>query len=136
MSNNTDVALHEGQAALESVAKTGGVGSLGRSQFLRWAGAGLFGAAVRVFLPSGASAHTPPYQPHPCYGYPLCDPAVGCGDQERKRCSAYCTGPYQGCPTGQLCWTTCHEGKKYRCCDCTNPSTGAACITRYWLGPC
>ena len=128
----------QGSEALERQAHEGAAQTpFARSRLLKWLGAGVFTMAVDVFLPRSAAAHAPPDDEHPCFGFDLCNPWVQqvCCDDVNDRCSSSCTGQTWGCPSGGLCWATCHQGVKYRCCDCT-AAGGSPCICRFNRGTC
>jgi hypothetical protein len=143
--NNPQVAYTQGQASLEELIDDGAVSNrIARSRFLRLSGAALFGAAATAFLPRAAWAHCPETDVHPCFGYPLCPPKIGCENREsnccsnqNQRCSSDCDsfGPL-GCPSGEVCWYCCHNGTRYKCCDCRDNANSAKCICRFIVGTC
>jgi hypothetical protein len=105
----------------------------GRRRFLATLGAGMFGIASRLVLPSGASA-----APTPLY----CGGALGC-----DTCDAY--GVCTGCPAGsfncrnvkgQQCWTACGPAGSggcvpcYSCCDWLKTDYKTVCICRRYIG--
>lgn len=136
----------EQQQGLESIARNGMAGRLARSRFLKLSGGVLFGGAVSAFLPRYSDAHCDPNGTHPCFGPPRCFPSSGCSNPEAGCCSASmnnCTSactPSQGtgCPAdggSNHCWFCCHEGSRYKCCDCKQ-GNGTFCICRFRVGTC
>lgn len=140
----------EGQESLEGLVRNGVVDTrIARSRFLRASGAALFGGAMVAFLPRSARAHCPPDAVHPCYGYPLCyngdggceNTESGCCRSDLENCDPHCAAGYQGCPTGTACWYCCHQGTRYKCCDCCRSTTrpcpsNQLCICRFRVGTC
>jgi hypothetical protein len=124
----------EGQDQLEDLVANGLSGSrLGRSHLLKLAGAGLFGAAVAIFLPNAEPAEAYCGDSSPCYGYELC-----CGACcVPNRCDEHCNQGWLGCPTGEQCWYHCTPaGKLIKCCDCSECSNCGRCICRFNVGTC
>ena len=146
-------AYAEAQESLEGLVNNGlATSRLSRSRFLRVSGAGLFGAGVSLFLPRRADAHCPTgsyTNEHPCYGYNLCgsnadancenNRAGCCVEGASSGCDPHCYAGYLGCPTGSTCWYCCHQGVRYRCCDCCRNTTRpcqSPCICRFKVGTC
>ena len=143
--NQPSIAYAEGQEALEGVVGSGWVDTpLARSRFLRLSAATLFGGAVALILPSRATAHCADDSPHPCEGYGRCTPNPGCENCEsnccncsEQNCSADCDSFGDlGCHNGRPCWVTCHNGTRYKCCDCKDNASTDPCICRYVKGSC
>lgn len=143
---NPRTAFEDVQAMLESTAEVGLERRFVRSRFMRISSAALFGAAASAFLPRYAEAHCAETGPHPCFGFPLCgDGNQGCNNHEADCCSDtnnYCSNSCDHntitCDTQGAtfnCWVMCHEGKRYRCCDCKR-GPGNFCICRFQTGTC
>lgn len=141
---NPRATFDEVQAALESEwPKT----SFGRSRFMRMSAAAVFGLAASAFLPGRADAHCPTSSEHPCFGFDLCGgyPSTGCNNAEahccsntKNYCSDACDHNQTTCDTNgpqHNCWVMCHEGKRYRCCDCKKEE-GGFCMCRFQTGLC
>lgn len=128
-------AFWDSQGELEGLVERGLAStSIARSRFLRWLGAGLFGAGVSAFVPAAARAESPDALA-PCYGYPLCGTGGACCRSDLKYCDPHCNSGPQGCPTGQLCWNVCSSGTLYKCCDC-KCSGCSTCICKFKVGTC
>lgn len=114
---------------------------LTRNRALKVSAGALFGLAAAFALPEVAKAHCPPHELHPCFGYPLCHPTgPGCGNETAPCCTSDnchpdCNEGWQGCHTQRVCWTTCHQGRRVKCCDCVRGS-GSPCICRSAQGLC
>ncbi len=143
---NPQGAFKEVQASLDKLADQSAGSRFARGRFMRLAGAGLFSTAVAAFLPRYADAHCGERSHHPCYGLPLCgQEIIGCENREahccsntENRCSADCEHNQATCDNdgpSYSCWVMCHEGRRYRCCDCKQDD-GDFCICRFQTGTC
>lgn len=143
---NPQSAFEEVQTTLESAGEASLERRLVRSRFLRVSSAAFFGAAASAFLPRYAEAHCVETGNHPCTVYELCGSGnQGCNNDEAACCSDtnnYCsnscdhndpTCDSQGATFN--CWVTCHQGKRYRCCDCKR-GPGNYCMCRFQTGTC
>jgi hypothetical protein len=106
----------------------------GRSRFLGFCGAALFGVATRLVTPKLASA-AHGNVPSPCFGFATCHCCSG-----TSCCESGCywhSSHHHGCPTGGQCWNSCNYDAQgccysYRCCDWH--SSGGLCLCRSYRG--
>lgn len=106
----------------------------GRSRFLGFLGATLFGLITRMVTPQFVSA-AHGNVPTPCFGYNNCHCCSGA-----NCCESGCywhSSHAHGCPTGGQCWNSCnYDGDgccySYQCCDWH--SSDGLCICRRYRG--
>ena len=100
---------------------------ISRLRMLGWLGAAFAGLGLKLAAPEVAQG---------AHGQPLFPPCAGLGFTNCHCCNGGfcceggCSRVVVGCPGGASCWTGCHSGNRYWCCDHYSSQQGRYCICR------